>query len=333
MRSAKTQSGLSLIELMIAILIGAIVIAAVIQIFLGVRETYQVQEAKSRMQENGRFAVQILSRNLMEAGYYGCATRTGIIANNTLNNSNDYRWDFTTGIEGLEATGPDTWSPALDSSITSPLSGSDILTVRGSQEPTYLVSAHGGGDIQIETNNGLDNGDIVMVTDCENAAVFQITSANPDGSGILSNGTGSGSPGNSISTLGRDYVGGWVNPVASTSYYIRDPNRGGPPSLYRRISGNNAEELVEGVEAMQVLYGEDTNADGSADTYRNANAVVDWQAVVSVQFELLLVSLEDNLTVDGPQLYNFNGNTDINPNDGRLRSVFSRTVTLRNRVP
>lgn len=320
MKPSKSQSGLSLIELMIAILVGAILIAAVIQIFLSVRETYQVQEAKSRMQENGRFAVQILSRNLMEAGYYGCASRTGIVVNNTLNNANDYRWDFATGIEGLEATA-DTWSPALDGSISSPLTGSDILTIRNSQEPTYLVVGTEANNIQIAANHGLDADEIVMVSDCENAAIFRITS--------VSNGT---LEHDGIS-LGRDYQGGWINPVAATSFYIRDPNRGGPPSLYRRISGSNAEELVEGVEAMQVLYGEDTNADGSADRYRNANAVADWQTVVSVQFELLMVSLEDNLTVDGPQLYDFNGNTDINPNDGRLRSVFSRTVTLRNRVP
>jgi len=82
---------------------------------------------------------------------------------------------------------------------------------------------------------------------------------------------------------------------------------------------------------MQILYGEDTNLDDAADQYVTADNVADWGNVLSVRVSLLLRTLEDNLVVDGPQTYSFNG--DPPATDSRLRAVFSRTISLRNRVP
>ena len=170
-----------------------------------------------------------------------------------------------------------------------------------------------------------------MVTDCLDAASFQITSANPNISGSLAHNTVNGTPGNATTELGKNYEEGWINTLQTTSFYIRNNPRG-IQALYRREGNNNAEELIEGVESMQLRYGVDDDLDRSADRYLTANAVADWGDVVSVQFELLLFSLEDNLRVDGPQTYFFNG-TNTTAADNRIRSVFSRTVTLRNRVP
>ena len=331
------QQGITLIELMIALVLGLVVTAAVIEIFLGARQVYQVQEAKARIQENGRFAMQTVTDGILEASYSGCATRSGVEINNTLNNNDNYLWDFGTAIEGMEATSDSSWSPAMDSAITQPLGGSDILTLRTISEPTIQVTKHPGGtppgsaNLQVNSNNGLEQFDIVMVTDCLDAAVFQITSANPDTSGSLVHNTGNGTPGNATKALGKNFENGWINKIQTKSLYIRNNSRG-IPALYQRLNDNNAEELVEGVESMHIRYGVDTDTDGSADRYETADSVTNWNNVLSVEVELLLTSLQDNLTVDGPQTYFFNGNT-ITASDSRLRSVFSRTVTLRNRVP
>lgn len=331
------QRGLSLIELMIAMVLALVVIAAVIEIFLGARQMYRVQDANARIQENGRYAMQVLTNGIIDAGYFGCATRSGVEVNNTLNTPNDYLWNFETAIEGKEATGSNNWTPAMDAAITQPLSGSDVLTIRAISEPTIQVTQHPGGsppgsaNIQVNANNGLERFDIVMVTDCLDAAIFQITSANPNTSGSLAHNTGNGTPGNATTELGKNYEEGWINTLQTTSFYIRNNPRG-VQALYRRDGNNNAEELIEGVESMQLRYGVDDDLDGAADRYLTANAVADWGDVVSVQFELLLFSLEDNLRVDGPQTYFFNGNN-VTATDNRIRSVFSRTVTLRNRVP
>lgn len=331
----KEQGGFSLVELMVSLLIASIITVAVIEVFIANRKMYRVQNEWARLQENGRYAMALLANNIRSAGYLGCATRRAPFVTNTLNNSSDFLWDFTTGIQGFNASGATTWSPTLDSSINSPKGGTDVLTVRVVSEPSIIVTHHPGGtppgsaNIQVNQHNGLDRYDIVMVSDCLNAAIFQITSANPDASGSLAHNTGNGTPGNATKALGKDYTGAEIHQINTVSFYIK--NNGGEPSLYRVVGDSPAQELVRNVEDLQLQYGVDNNADGAADIYQLASAVTNWANVVSVRINLLLRSDADNLTVDGKQTYYFNGASQT-ATDNRLRAVFSRTVTLRNRV-
>lgn len=70
------QSGMTLIEIMIALLISAFLIAGVIQLFLNSKQTYRMQENLSRLQENGRFAVEFIARDVRMAGYRTCLSGT-----------------------------------------------------------------------------------------------------------------------------------------------------------------------------------------------------------------------------------------------------------------
>jgi len=338
-RFSQSQKGMTLVELMIALVLGLVVTSAVIEIFLGSKQMYRLQDARARLQENGRYAIQHLTNNIRNAGYNGCATRGGSVPiTNTLNTSGDYLWDFATGIQGFNATASAAiWAPAMDAEIITPLSGSDVLTIRTMNEPVIRVTAHPGGTppgsaaIQVNTQNQLERFDIVMVTDCLTSAIFQITNANPNTSGTVTHNTGgAGIPGNATQALGKDYTGAELVKLTTKSFYIRDDN--GVPSLYQRISNNDAVPLVEGVENMQILYGVDTNLDDAADQYLTANNVTNWDNVLSVRVNLLLRTLADNLVVDSPQTYNFNGDP-VTATDSRLRAVFSRTISLRNRVP
>ena len=65
------QSGLSLVELMISILLGLFVIAAVIGVYLESKRNYAAEEEVARIQENGRFGLNLLQRELMMAGFWG----------------------------------------------------------------------------------------------------------------------------------------------------------------------------------------------------------------------------------------------------------------------
>lgn len=338
MRNIQTKyKGFSLVELMVAIVVGLILVAGVIELFVNNKQMYRVQDAKARMQENGRYAMQILADNILSAGYTGCATRSASEPNNTLNDSGDFLWDFRIAIQGNDATGNNQWSPTLDPSIVDPLSGTDTLTIRRALPTSIRVTAHPGGtppgsaDIQVNPGNGLANGDIILITDCISSAIFQITSNNPNTSGSLAHNTGTGSPGNATQALGKNYTGSSVAKIDTVSFFIRE-NINGVPSLFQRISNSNSIELVEGIENMQVLFGLDTNSSRSIDVYRPASAVTNWNQVASAQVSLLVSSIEDNLTVEGPQTYRFNGEV-ITPEDRRLRSVYTKTFTLRNKVP
>ncbi|AUZ86097.1 PilW family protein [Methylophaga nitratireducenticrescens] len=338
MSHIKKQQGLSLVELMIAIVLGLILVAGVIELFVNNRQVYRVQDAQSRLQENGRYAIKILSQSIERAGYLGCATRSALNINNMLNTPNAYLWDITTPIEGQEATGADAWTPAKDASITNPVSGSDILTIRTIEPPELRVVSHpttsppGSADITVNSGHGLETGDIVLAHDCVAGAVFEITSA-ATADGILKHEQGGGTantPGNTTAALGYDFGAGWVNKISTNSFFISN-NPNNVPSLYRKTANDPVVELVEGIESIQLRYGVDTTGNGSTDTYQTANQVGNWNSVVSVRISLVMVSVENNLTVDGSQSYILEG-VNVDPGDRRLRRVFTRTVTLRNRV-
>lgn len=70
MKTYKTRMhGLSLVELMIAMVLGLLITAAVVQLFLTNRQTYSLQQGVASVQEQGRFAVDFLSQEMMSAGY------------------------------------------------------------------------------------------------------------------------------------------------------------------------------------------------------------------------------------------------------------------------
>ncbi len=69
--SARPVRGLSLIELMIAIAIGMVVVAALLALYLNVTRTNNEMAKMNRQIENGRFAIQLLQSDVEHAGFWG----------------------------------------------------------------------------------------------------------------------------------------------------------------------------------------------------------------------------------------------------------------------
>jgi type IV pilus assembly protein PilW len=183
--------------------------------------------------------------------------------------------------------------------------------------------------------------DILLLTDCLSGDWVQACSIQNIGGGglrlTLSNGC---TPGNIPSLPLTVGVGANVFKLQSHVYFVG--KRGGatanPPALFRAPLDNDgtlgaAEELIEGVESMQITYGEDTDGDLQADRYVVADAVVDWQEVTSVRLGLLLASVDEPGAFTDDTTYNVNGSWFDPADDRRLRKVFSTTIALRNRVP
>ena len=62
-RSAARQLGLSLVELMVALVLGLLVVGAAIGVFLSNRQTYTATESLGRVQENARVAFELMARD------------------------------------------------------------------------------------------------------------------------------------------------------------------------------------------------------------------------------------------------------------------------------
>jgi type IV pilus assembly protein PilW len=260
--------------------------------------------------------------------------------------------------EAVGNTATSGWSTSGGASIVSvaAMPGTDMIRVwysDPSTEGTLTSITYTNANtvvLRVSSNMNVAAGDILMLSDCDQADWVHVCTVTPVGSPATAYDLGLSSTcaTTPVYTSGRlmlTAAGARVQKVVGTVFYIgkRSDTATNLPSLFRRslsstgIAGT-AEELVEGVENMQILYGENTNNDSNntADRFVPADNVTDWDAVVSVRITLLVMSLEDNLvSVAQPYTYNgvvYNGGTGNGaaPPDKRLRRVFTTTINLRN---
>ena len=67
-RSPKSQAGLTLVEIMVSLTLGLVVLLAVGAVYVGSRQTYRVQEDSARIQESGKYALEVIGRSFRQAG-------------------------------------------------------------------------------------------------------------------------------------------------------------------------------------------------------------------------------------------------------------------------
>lgn len=339
-----SQTGLSLVELLVAMALGLFLMAGIAQVYLSSKQSFRVQDALSRIQENGRFAMDQMSRDIRNAGYKGaCVSKDDAFINTldtataaTANSAN-----FAMGIQGYEYASS-TWSPTLDVAISgaspAPQASSDILTVRGSVGGAVAVGTPymGNTSADIKANNAgsLKQGQIIFICDGSAASIFQITNANPTSGSVVHNTGNAVSPGNATKNLGHSYGANSEMTILSTSTYYLAPALSGTGSALWRLTDSNAPvEVIDGVQDMQITYGVDSDADHTSNSYLKADAVNaltnGWANVISVRMTVLLRSPEDNLAPNKTP-YTYNATT-TTPTDLRVRRIFTSTVTLRNR--
>lgn len=315
--------GFSLVELMVAITIGLIILAAVSAMFVSSKRSYSTQDRLARLQENARFAMQFMTRDIRMAGYSGCAKD---IPN--INNVSGIG-GLNIALEGIDNSGgTSTWLPSAAAKPAGINDGTDAFAIRAgdSSQITSLTSAmESEADfLPVASTTGLNGNDIVLVADCSNADVLQITAVN---SPLLEHAV----------NLGKLYdTSAQVMKFYTRIYYVKD-RADGTPALFL-IENGNEQELVEGVEDLQILYGVDTDADGAPNVYKKAGDVgAAWGSVKSVRIGMLVRTPNDkDIDPDIRSSYDVNGNTFTVPTDAGgnrdryQRRVFQTTVQLRN---
>jgi type IV pilus assembly protein PilW len=366
----KNSSGMTLVELLVAMVVGMVLLGGVYVSFTSSTTTNSMNEQLSRIQENGRFATSLLTGEVRDAGYVGCLNDVTSFKNvlapfdpSNPDTVESFLYDFSSALHGFEANGDGTWNDGNedDENFTwnelntqfaldftkEPDQLSDILVIRGMDTSSIVldvVPSAASADMKVagtaEELDTIEDFDVLLVSDCRHAAVFQVTNYNDDGNMVHNTGTVSFGPGNYTKLLehpdGKFEEGSIFKPVTSV-YFIRI-NSNDIPSLYKSLPGlDSTVEIAEGVESMQIRYGEDTSDDRIADVYVSADAVTDWENVVSVRIGLLLRSIDELLhgEVDDSD-YDIDGDgvTDFTaPGDRHLRVVMSATVGIRNRLP
>lgn len=318
------QTGFGLVELMIAMTIGLILLGGIGYLYLGSRGAYRTTDNLSRMQENARYALDMMSRDIRMAGYLGCGNMASVPVR-TIANSPVPQMNAGNALIGYSGgagwTNPSTVAQVPNTDVISIMAAwSSGVNLTGNVTPQ-------NANIQVGSNpDGFQAGDVLVVTNCVNADVFRATSVSTSGGTIITLAHSSSS--NSSNWLGSYGNDAFVMRVNQYSYFI-GTNPAGNPALYRVGINGNAEELVENVQNLQIRYGLDTNGDGAVDSY--STAPTNWPQVVSVTLNLLMRSPDDNIStsVQTPWF----DNATVNVTDRRLYQVYSATVGVRNRIP
>jgi type IV pilus assembly protein PilW len=327
MKRIGKQKGISLVEIMVALVISLFLLGGIVQVYLGNKTTFKFTNALAEIQENGRFALDWISQDLRMSNEWGCVRFNPADTDNinntlsaaTVTNYNSNFHDFV-GEEAVEGTN------------NAGLNGSDTITIRGGKPGQANVKSPfvpaGTASLNVTTGSRIGQGDFVLVTRCgandllieAEADILRVTNSTTVAATTLLTFAGAKSQ-----QFENDAS---VIELQTVTYSIAN-GASGEPSLFRTEFGT-ALELVEGIDDIQILYGVDSDNDQSANQYLSSNNVADFDDVVSIRVMLLVRSIDD-FVAEAPQAYSFNG-AQTTAGDRRLRQVFTMTVALRNRI-
>ena len=244
--------------------------------------------------------------------------------------------------------------------------GSDVLVIRtvsgrpvrlsananvGANKTTFSIETIAGSSDKCSDGttakvSGFCAGSHGLIASCTQARVFQVSA--------ITAGVAPAASTLTLASMATDpqYVtaGTEVFPMQTIVYYVKKSSSGTTTSLYRRIfdgdrkdpSGTVAQgqeqELIEGVENLQVKYGVELAAtpNGIVANYVTAEAVTDWSLVVAVRMGLVIrstIPVEADVSV-AAAASSVNGVAVTYPTTGPKydRRVFTTTVAVRNRI-
>ena len=322
-RTRRQVEGLSLIEMMVALLLGLLVVSAAIGIFISNQQAYRATESLGRVQENTRMAFEVMARNVREAGGNVCnSSNTTPMINliNTPANRWWSRWGVTpgnvalgSGLLGVDAAAV-TDAIGIGGNAADRVAGTPALITLAAEQRVATVVSHTPANQTFtvqNANHGFQMGDVLVVCGQDSdmvsmasaggagvgtvrmAGLFQMTNAG--GGTTIRNAVG-GTPGNASSNLGPGGSVFTYGPNASISrvqasvWYVgngTDPANG--RSLYQlnltANGGTIAQEIIQGVDGLTLTY-----LLPGANQYVAASAVpvARWPEVTAVRIDLTL---------------------------------------------
>lgn len=349
--SRTTSKGLTLIEILVAMVVGLLLLAGAVGMFISNQRVYREQQAMSRLQEDMRYTVDTLLYDIRMAGHVGCSDNPDMVRNGVGNSPLWAEISEDNLLEGMEGNGgTKQWEPGTDTTgVAAALANTDGIGVRFMQpvgaditadmatpSAVLAVTAVAGGDLDL-----LQESDALAVADCRGAEVFVASDDPSDGT------IEHAAPENAaaaFSTLYRENAELFT--FVSRRYLVQDD--GGDTALFRyehardlddSNSNSDTDEyiyhgqrLVDGVENMQLAY----LANGTA--FQAANQITDWGAITAVRLVLLFRTVDEDhhIPAHNTRYTLLGGSTSRGyqtpmAGDHRRRRVFSTTVQIRNR--
>ncbi len=301
-RLRRAQAGVSLVELMIAITLGLLATGAALAIYLSNRTSFALVEGVARMQENARFAVDLLSRDIREAGGVVCGG--SLVAVNIVSGSNTWSvWDR--GLVGNVLGSGTGQLTAPNGTTTAQIGSTESLLVwsaSSSGTPVQIVShSPATGTFTTASAPNYKQDQVVTACDGSNVATFRVSEA----TGASGTSVKYTNPG--VNGISNTFApGGFLNPLSAQVWYIGKSTDNTTTKSLRRLTLNpdgsytNAnDEMVVNVSNMRIQYllGDASGAP-AATTYVDATSITDWTKVIAVRVTLTLAT-QDSVGTTG----------------------------------
>lgn len=119
-RSTNREAGLTLVELMVSIALGLGITLAATSLLLSAKSGYLLHKDSAQLQENGRYAIEAVTRAVRQAGYENWE-RAGAVEVGRMQDAS---------LEGLDAKSLKGASPGIDAPVDAAVNGSDVLALR-----------------------------------------------------------------------------------------------------------------------------------------------------------------------------------------------------------
>ena len=302
-RQRRRSQGVTLIELLVGMSIGMVLVLGSVTLYARSRATYQTAETLAGMQETLQFALDTLERDIRMAGFWGQHSNGAVIT--------------VTGNVAVRCDGDDVTAWALD--LSNPIAGGDgrydipCAVFAAAQPGTDTLTVRRASSLPVTPRSGT----IQLHSGRAIGQVFNDGSVPPGFSGNPS-----------------------THAIRVHAYYVdRRSSLGDVPSLRRQTLTHGGiiqnQEIIPGVEAFQVRFGVDADADGFIDSYVDPDdpALLDDAKIHSVRIWLLVRAGQTELGYRNTSAYAPAGQSlPFVPGDAFRRVAVSRTVLIRNAV-
>lgn len=346
-KSPFRQAGLGLVEIMVALAIGAFMLGGVLSLVIWVSQARTELDKTSEQIENGRYAIQLLSDELRLAGFYG---NSRIVASTYAAPSPCTTTVSELGFSYESATASTAYPVPVQGYVSPPseatclghaLADSEVLSVRHVETTGIAVASATTGVPYVQLSQ-CQTDTQPMLFSAADASAFVLKDKDCSAKTEL-----------------------W--PYALRTYYLSNcdicsPSDGIPTlkvaELQKSASGLSivAQSVAEGIEDIHFEYGMDLDTDGTPDCYVPDPSVdtapatascpasgwaaadaTNWSNVVSVRINLLARSTDSSAGWKDEREYDLGrkdaeGNSDLEGpfNDSYRRQVYSAVVTLPN---
>ena len=318
----RRQRGFSLLELLLAAALGALTTAALAQLFVSNARAAVSQTGQARLQESARLALHFLADSARSAGYFGCGP--GTLADGLRGTwRGDLTGDIARPVAGADDVGDADDVPAWELGDRKLKPGSDVVLFRRIEALGHDLAKpfDADGELIIASTFAPSSGQLAVLSACGQLGVLGIESivrrsghvtlaASVDVDALAPAEFVYGDPAGPAATV--------LAPVVSEIYFVAQgrfvSNRGEPSwSLWRKTG--RSDEVVSGIEDLQVLYGIDPtphDADPAPRRYVTGDGI--GAAVVRSVWIRVTASSVDAVGED----------------DEPLEQTLSQTVALRN---